>query len=249
MKRKKFSNPKVGGGKVQNRPGAENHPLFCWSLLLGICLLPSVLLAQESLESRAGKSVEDEVAESWASLQTRTKDFSPEERIAAVDQWQISEKSKLDEIRQKRIQAAKQATPAPSPVRIPVTELDRVNAAIEKEFQPIWAAELTPEEHIRQVDAALKKTASLQADRMRLLREANAKTPKATPIPPDSKTPEGRLAIKSREILELTKGMSAEDRIAAIDSMKSELDALLKDVRLSKKQPADPSATPNPSTH
>lgn len=216
---------------------------------LTLCLL--LLSGLSRLAAAEPESLSLNISAGWQALQARTKTLSPEERIAAVDEWQKAERPLLETLRQARHQSsARQPAPVSRPAL--VTELEKIDAAIWKEFQPIWNAELTPEESIRQVDAAIKKTAVWQADRARLIREeANAKTPETTPTSADPKTPEGRLANKSRELLGQTEEMSPEERIAVIDRMKPGLDILIREVHLSNKQSTDPStkpsATPNSS--
>ncbi|MFA7234956.1 MAG: hypothetical protein WC076_12690, partial [Terrimicrobiaceae bacterium] len=56
-------------------------------------------------------------------------------------------------------------------VPAPATELEKIDAEIEKELQPIRNAKLSPEERIRQIDAAMEKTSTLQEQRKDILRE------------------------------------------------------------------------------
>lgn len=221
--------------------------LFIYFLL---ATLP-VLVAQQTASTESSLLIE--IDTSWKALQIRVKGLSPESRIAAVDQWHKTQQSKLEELKQKRIQSARQASaqtaPAPFPTRTPLTELERINAAIDKEFQPIRTANLSPEESIRQVDAAKEKTSSLQAQRAVILRTAtgstNATMSLAYTDSSATSTPEGRLAAKSIDMLDQTKNMTPEERIATIDAQKAEIDSIVREVRAARKA-ASTSPSPQP---
>jgi hypothetical protein len=211
-------------------------------LLLFLASLPG-LVAQEVASTE--ESLSREIDVNWKALQIRAKDLSPEDRIAAVGQWQQAQQPKLEALKQEKIQSARQVQNVPISLPSPplVTELDQINAAIEKEFQPIRSAKLSPEERIRQVDAAMEKTSSMQEQREGILREAatsaNTAVPLITnPISSDQNTPENRLADKSREMLEQTKNMAPEARIAAIDARQDEIEALTREVQAAQKAAA-----------
>lgn len=199
-----------------------------------LLLLPSFSrLAAEDPESLSRK-----IAADWQALQARTATLTPEERIAAVDEWQKTQRPHLEALRQ-----AQRQVPARKPVPVsrpaPVTELEKIDAAIEKEFHSLHTARLTPEERIRQTDAVLEKTSALREQRRLIQNTQSASqaplpnTPTVTPT-----TPEARLAAKTRELLDQTKSLTPEERIAAIDARQPELIALQKEIHTARKAAA-----------
>lgn len=198
------------------------------------------LIAQEAALTE--ENLSRDLAANWKALQIQTKELTPEERIAALDEWQKTEQPKLEALKQKRIQSARQfrAHPAPLASPAPATDLDRIDVAIEKEFQPIRYAKLSPVDRIRLVDASMERTTALQERRKDILREMAVSANAATSlfnrsIPFDQNTPEGRLAAKGLEILEQTKNLTPEVRIAAVDAKKSELDSLSREVVVARR--------------
>jgi len=198
---------------------------------LTLCLL-FLLPGLSQLVAEEPESLSLKIAADWQALQARTKTLTPEERIAAVDAWQKTERPRLEALRQAHRQSsARQPIPVSRPA--PVTELEKIDATIEKEFQPLRAAHLTPEERIRQTDAVLEKTAPLREQR-RLLQ--NARPIPQAPLPNNTPTtPESLLAAKTRELLDQTKSMTPEARIAAIDARQPELTALQNQARAARK--------------
>lgn len=197
------------------------------------------LVAQQPASKE--ESLEREIAANWNSFQIQTKDLSPDARIAAVDQWQKSQCPKMEALKQAKFQAARQqvASPDRSALPIPVTNLDSINAAIENTLHPIRDTKLIPEERIRQIDAAMMKISTLQEQRASILRATDGPTSAATPLISgpvhyDQTTPEGRLAVMSREMMEQTKSMPPEERIAAVDARKDAIIALMREVQAAK---------------
>ena len=230
------------------RPTLTYHSGLCLFFLLAN--LPR-LVAQQPVSTEA--SLSSEIDTNWKAVQIRVKDLSPEARVAAVGQWLKTQQPKLEELKQKRIQSVRQASaqtvPAPLPAPTPLTELDRINAAIEKEFQSIRNTILSPEERIRLVNAAKEKTACLQAQRAVILRRAagstNATMSPAGQVSSAQSTPEGQLAAKTREMLEQIKTMPPKERIASIDARKAEIDSISHEVEVARKA-ASTSPIPEP---
>jgi len=211
-----------------------------FGILLLLANLPG-LAAQQTVSTE--ETLTRQIAADWKALQT--KGLTPEDRIAAVDAWQKAEQPKFETLQQARIQSVRQASAQSAPVAtpVPVTELDRINAAIEKEFQPIRDAKHSPEERIRQMDDAMKKTASLQGQRAVILSEEAASAKAEAPanlFTLDQSTPEGRLAAKGREIFEQKKNMTPEARIAAVDATNAEIDSLTREVWAARKAATTP---------
>jgi len=217
--------------------------------LYALCLLVFIthaprLVAQQTVSSE--ESLSREIAENWNSFQAQAKALTPEARIAAVDQWQKTQQPKLEALKQKRIQSARTAPTKTSPLSLsspaPVTELDKINADIEKEFQPILAAKLAPEEHIRRVDEAEKQIITLQRQRLILLHaspQSRLDTARqGTGKLFESSSHEGRLQKIFREIAEQTAAMSPEERTKAVDARQEDIATLERQIQHSRRAPS-----------
>jgi len=216
---------------VRRSSGEVRRVMFRLTLCL-LLLLPGLArLAAADPESLSRK-----IAADWQALQARTKTLTPEERIAAVDAWQKAEQPKLEEWKQAKFKPVRASQIIFRSQKTPVTELDRLNAVIEKEFQPIRDAKLSPEERIRQMDVAMKKTEPWQTKQKQLLQEqatTASRSPSKSSVM-ENTTPEARLAEKSRKIFEQTKNMTPEERIAALDARKDELEAISREIRTAR---------------
>lgn len=223
-----------------------NRSLAVAFALTGI-LTSGLVQAQDAVKEQR---LSAELAASFQEIREQAKNLPPEERIAKIDKWRATAQPKLDALARSQRDSAKLIAIS-EPVRpVPVTESDRVTAAIDREFQSIREAKLTPEERIRRIDEAIKKTAPLMETR----RQMDAAAAKAAPAtrapsaPPADSSPEGLLAAKHREVLDQAKTMSPEQRIAFIDSKRQELDAATRAARaVEQSHLQQPANSPNPN--
>lgn len=219
--------------------------LFGMLLLFIVCLHRGI--SQEAVSAEG--SLSKEIGADWMALQERMKALSPEDRIAAADQWEKSQQPKLQALKQAKIQSVQQMSTQGTFKAVtsppPATELERINVAIEKEFQSVRDAKLSPEESIRQMDEAMEKTSGLLGHRSQILLEMeNAAKRQAASAPTAPPTPEEHMTVKCREILEQANTLSPEERIATIDARKEEFRVFLRNAQTAGKSGASSSIYP-----
>lgn len=181
------------------------------------------------------------------------KPASAEARIAAVDAW-IASNPEVARARSPIANVAGSSRADFTPRRLPAgnsgdPKQDALESAIADEFAPILSARVSPEERIRQIDKALERTKELRkalddtqrANAQQKFREGGANVPDAEsrrPSFPD--TPTGRLEAelfrKSSELMTRTKGLSPEQRIAAIDAALPDIKKVQTDLHVLKSQ-------------
>jgi len=218
-----------------------------WALYIGL-LWPSFSIGQTTRSAgtvavgHGSPASHESQREEWRERQNaflaslRSQQLAPEDRIAVIDEYTktLDTKSVAPE------RSVQHLTPSAEyqnrfGSREPVTELEKIDASIAKEFEAAQSRHLAPNERIRQIDAAIKKTAPLEEQRADLQRDGTlrgAAPPQetATRSQENTGTPEGRLAEKSSQVLEQVKNLTPRERIAVIDAAQLELRKLQDEV-------------------